>query len=73
MRNVRDVQQSVVEKGEITVLVVLYRNPNGVHMASMSPSIIDFINLHMKFKVGIRLITRWQFLFYPNLELVAYI
>lgn len=56
MRNVWDVQQSVVEKGEmITVLGVLDRNPNGVHMASIS--IIDFKNLHMKFKVGIRLIT----------------
>ena len=52
-------QQSVVEKGEITVLGVLDRNPNGVHMATMSSSFIDFINLHMKFKVGIRLITRW--------------
>lgn len=58
MRNVWDVQQSAVEKGEmITVLGVLDRNPNGVHMASMSSSIIDFKNLHMKFKVGIRLIT----------------
>lgn len=45
MRNVWDVQQSVVEKGEmITVLGVLDRNPNGVHMASMSSSIIDFKN-----------------------------
>lgn len=57
MRNVWDVQQSVVEKGEmITVLGVLDRNPNGVHMA-LSSSIVDFKNLHMKFKVGIRLIT----------------